>query len=139
MSVLVRKYPILYLIIAILGTLLLIFAGCAQPQKQALTATPLEVPKEGSPGEYINVIIQVASNKPCRLVLATPHKTEIDNYLAPYSIDTLTIPNSDGEVVFHERIPAHTMPGNYVLKVIQMKRVGDTNGTEIFSQTFVIR
>ena len=139
MSVLVRKYPILYLIIAILGTLCLIFAGCSQPQKQALTATPLEFPKEGSPGEYINVIIRVSSTQACKLVLATPHKTEIDNYLFPYSIDTLTIPNSEGTVVFHERIPAYITPGNYVLKVMQMKRIGDTEGTEIFSQTFVIR
>ena len=126
-------------VIVILGMLSLVSGACTQSPEQAITATPLEVPKEGSPGEYINVIIQVASDQPCKLVLATPHKTEVDNYLAPHTSDTLTIPNSDGTIVFHERIPWETVPGNYVLRVIQMRRDGDTEGTEIFSQTFVVR
>jgi len=129
----------LSIVIVILGILSLISGACTQPPKQAITATPLEVPKEGSRGEYINVVIQVSSVQPCKLVLSTPHKTEVDNYLAPYTSGTLTIPNSDGTVVFHERIPVDTTPGNYVLKVIQMKHDGDTEGTEIFSQTFVVR
>jgi len=129
----------LYIVIVILGILSLVSGACTQSPEQAITATPLEVPKEGSPGEYINVIIQVASDQPCKLVLATPHKTEVDNYLAPHTSDTLTIPNSDGTIVFHERIPWETVPGNYVLRVIQMRRDGDTEGTEIFSQTFVVR
>ena len=128
----------LYIIIVILGILSLISGACTQSPEQAITATPLEVPKEGSPGEYINVIIQVSSLQPCELVLATPHKTEVDNYLAPYTSDTLTYPNSDGTVVFHERIPWETAPGSYVLRVIQMRHDGDTEGTEIFSQTFIV-
>ncbi|UCC17706.1 MAG: hypothetical protein JSU58_03905 [Dehalococcoidales bacterium] len=63
------------------------------------------------------MIIQVSSNQPCKLVLATAHKTEIENYLNPYTSDMVTIPNSDGEVVFHQRIPAGTTPGSYILKV----------------------
>jgi hypothetical protein len=65
-----------------------------------MEAIPLEVPKEGSPGEYIDVIIEVSSDQPCKLVLSTPYKTEADNYLSPNTSDTLTIPNSDGKVFF---------------------------------------
>ena len=126
-------------VIVITGILSLVSGACTQSLEQAITATPLEVPKEGSPGDYINVIIQVASNKPCRLILATPHKTEVDNYLYPYTTETLTIPNSDGTVVFHERIPWETVPGSYVLRVVQMRHDGDTEGKEIFSQTIVVR
>ena len=128
-----------YILILILVILSLVSGACTQSPEQAITATPLEVPKEGSPGEYINVIIQVASDQPCKVVLSTDHKTEIDNYLAPYTSDTLTYPNSDGTVVFHELIPWGTVPGSYVLKVIQMRRDGDTEGTEIFSQNFAVR
>ena len=125
-------------VIVITGILSLVSGACTQSPEQAITATPLEVPKEGSPGDYINVIIQVASNKPCRLILATPHKTEVDNYLYPYTTETLTIPNSDGTVVFHERIPWETVRGSYVLKVIQLRHDGDMEGIEIFSQNFVV-
>ena len=128
-----------YILILILVILSLVSGACTQSPEQAMTATPLEVPKEGSPGEYINVIIQVASDQPCKLVLAAHHKTEVDDYFAPYTSDTLTTPNSDGTVVFHERIPWETVPGNYALRVIQMRRDGDTEGAEIFSQTFVVR
>ena len=129
----------LCVLIVILGILSLLSGACTQSPEQAITATPLEVPKEGSPGDYINVIIQVASNNPCRLILATTHKTEVDNYLYPYTTETLTIPNSDGTVVFHERIPWETVPGSYVLKVIQLRHDGDAEGVEIFSQNFVVR
>ena len=129
----------LYIVIVILGILSLVSGACTQSPKQAITATPLEVPKEGSPGEYINVIIQISSDQPCKLVLSTPHKTEVDNYLSPNTSDTLTYPNSDGTVVFNERIPWETVPGSYILRVIQMRRDGDTEGTEIFSQDFVVR
>ena len=129
----------LFMAIVILVILPLVSGACAQSQGQSITATPLEVPKEGSPGEYINVIIEVSSIQPCKLILSAPHKTEVDNYLAPYTSDTLTFPNSDGTVVFHEEIPMGTIPGNYILKVMQMKHDGDTEGTEIFSQTFIVR
>ena len=113
--------------------------ACTQSPEQAITATPLDVPKEGIHGEYIDVIIQVANKQPCKIILATPHKTEIDNYLAPHTTDTLTYPNSDGTVVFHERIPWETVPGSYVLRVMQMRHDGDKEGREIFSQTIVVR
>lgn len=130
--------PKLYMVFTILSLLVLVSGACAESPTQTMTATPLEVPKEGSPGEYINVIIQVSSDQPCKLVLSTPHKTEVDNYLSPNTSDTLTIPNSDGKVVFHERIPWETVPGSYVLRVIQMRHDGDTEGKEIFSQDFKV-
>jgi len=130
---------LLYAVIVILGILSLVAGACAQPPAQTMTATPLEVPEEGRAGEYINVTIRVSSDQPCKLVLATPHETEVDNYLSPNTSDTLTFPNSDGAVVFHERIPRETVPGSYVLKVIQMRQDGDTVGTEIFSQDFFVR
>ena len=107
-----------YAIILILGILTLISGACTESPAQTMAATPLEVPKEGSPGEYIDVIIQVSSDQPCKLILSTPHKTEVDNYLSPNTSDMLTTPNSDGKVVFHERIPWETDPGNYVLRVL---------------------
>ena len=113
--------------------------GCTQPKEQTSGATPIQVPKEGIPGEYIDVIIQVSNNQPCKLVLATAHKTEIDNYLNPYTSDMVTIPNSDGEIVFHQRIPAGTTPGSYILKVVQLKNDRDNDGSEIFSQTFIVK
>ena len=126
-------------VIVILGILSLVCGACAESPAQDLTATPLEVPKEASPGEYINVIIQVSSDQPCKLVLSTPHKTEVENYLSPHTSDTLTYPNSDGNVVFHERIPWETVPGSYVLKVIQMRHDGDMEGVEIFSQDLIVQ
>jgi hypothetical protein len=99
-----------YMLISMPVILSLLLGACVQSPAQDLTATPLEVPKEASPGEYINVIIQVASDQPCKLVLSTPHKTEIDNYLAPHTSDTLTYPNSGGTIAFHERIPWETVP-----------------------------
>ena len=128
-----------YAVILMLGILFMVAGACTDSPKEIMTATPLEVPEEGARGEYIDVIIQVSSDQPCKLLLTTSHKTEVENYLAPYTTDTLTFPNSDGTVVFHERIPANTTPGNYVLKVMQMKRDGDSEGTEIFSRTFIVR
>ena len=128
-----------YIVILILAILSLVSGACAESPVQNMTATPLEVTKEGSPGEYIDIIIQISSDQPCKLVLSTPHKTEVDNYLSPNARDTLTIPNSDGTVVFHERIPWETVPGSYVLRVIQMRHDGDTEGREIFSHDFIVR
>ena len=126
-------------VIVILCILSMISGACTHSQKQVITATPLEVTKEGHPGENIDLIIRVSSDQPCKLILSTSHKTEIDNYLSPYTNDALTYPNSDGTVVFHERIPDYTSPGNYVLKVKQMKRDGDTEGIEIYSQVFTVK
>ena len=117
----------------------LVFGACTESKDQTMGAIPLEVSKEGTAGEYIDVIIQVSSDQPCKLILSTPHKTEVGNYLSPYTSDTQTFPNSDGTVVFHERIPWETAPGNYILRVIQMRYDGDTEGEEIFSQDFIIR
>jgi hypothetical protein len=128
-----------YMLISIPVILSLLLGACVQSPAQDLTATPLEVPKEASPGEYINVIIQVASDQPCKIVLTTPHKTEIDNYLAPHTTDTLTYPNSDGTVVFHEQIPWETAPGNYILKVFQMTHDSNQEGKEIFSQDLIVQ
>ena len=129
----------LCMVIVILGILSLVSGSCAQSPKQAITATPLEVPKEGSLGEYINVRIQLSSNQPCVLMLSTVHKTEIDNYLAPYTRKTLVYPDNNKVVVWHEQIPWETVPGSYVLRVIQMRHDGDTEGAEIFSQHFKVK
>ena len=129
----------LCIIVVILGILSLVSVACTQSPDQAITTTPVEVSKEGRPGDYINVIIQVSSLKPCKLILSTSHRTEVDNYLAPNTSDKLTIPNSDGTVVFHERIPWEAVPGSYILRVIQMRHNGDTEGKEIFSQDFKVK
>lgn len=128
----------LFMLFVIPVIISLAFTACGQSEKQEITATPIEVPKEGNPGEYISVIMQTSSLRACKLVLSTPHKTEIDNYLFPYTNETQTIPNSDGKVVFREQIPHGTAPGSYVLRVIQMRYDGDTEGSEILSQTFII-
>jgi hypothetical protein len=129
----------LYIIIVILGILTLAVGACTNSQKQVATATPLQVDKEGYPGEYIDLVIQVSSNQPCKLILCTSHKTEVDNYLVPSTSDTLTYPNSDGTVVFHEKIPEYTLPGDYILKVKQMRRDGDTEGIEIYRKDFKVK
>ena len=128
----------LFSIIVILCILPFISGACTESPAPTVTGRPLEVPSAGSPGEYIYAIIQVISNQPCKLVLSTPHKTGVENYLAPYTTDTLTIPNSDGTVVFHERIPWGTVPGSYELRVMQMISDGDTEGTEIYSRHFIV-
>jgi hypothetical protein len=129
----------LYVVIAILGVLVLVTGACAESPAQTITATPLEVPDEGSPGEYISVRIQLSSDQPCVLILSTIHKTGIDNYLAPHTARTLVYPDNNKVVVWHERIPWETAPGSYVLRVIQMRHDGDTEGTEIFSQDFTVK
>ena len=131
--------PKFYIVFTILSLLVLVSGACTESPEQTMTVTPLEVPKEGSPGEYIDVIIQVSSTQPCKIVLATQHKTEVDNYLHPYTTETLTYPNSDGTIVFHERIPWEIVPGSYILRVIQMRQDGDTQGEEIFSQDFKVK
>ena len=125
--------------IVILGILTLAIGACTNSQKQVTAATPLQVDREGNPGEYIDLILQVSSDQPCKLILCTSHKTEVDNYLFPSTNETLTYPNSDGTVVFHDKIPEYTSPGNYVLKVKQIKRDGDTEGIEIYSQDFKVK
>ena len=132
------KYK-LFILIAILGLLSLVSGACTRSPEQIITATPVEITKEGNPGEYIDLILRISGDQPCKLVLTTLHKTEVDNYLSPYANDTLTYPNSDGTVVFHEKIPEYTPPGNYVLTVKQMKREGDMEGIEIFRQDFIVK
>ena len=128
-----------YMVIVILGILSLVSGACTESPAQTMTATPLEVPQEGSRGEYITVRLQLSSDRPCVLTLSTIHKTEIDNYLAPYSAKTLTYPNNNKIVVWHEQIPADISPGSYVLKVFQMTHDRDVEGKEIFSQDLIVR
>ena len=128
-----------YLVIVILCILTLVSGACAESPVQTMTATPLEVPNEGSRGEYITVRLQLSSDRPCVLMLSTIHKTEIDNYLAPYSTKTLTYPDNNKVVVWHERIPGDTPPGSYVLRVFQMTHDRDVEGREIFSQDLIVR
>ena len=131
----------LYAVIVILGILSLASGACTESPAQSMTATPLEVPSEGSRGEYITVILQLSSDRPCVLVLSTVHKSEIDNYLAPWtSAKNFTYPDNNKVVVWHERIPWDTPPGGYyVLKVQQMTYDGDEEGKEIFSQAFLVK
>ena len=131
--------PKLYIVILILGILSLVSGACAESPTQTTTATPLEVPNEGSRGEYITIRLQLSSDRPCVLMLSTIHKTEIDNYLAPYSTQTLTYPDNNKVVVWHERIPGDTPLGSYVLRVFQMTHNGDVEGKEIFSQDFRVK
>lgn len=127
-----------YMIVLILGILSLLFGACAESPAQTMTATPLEVPNEGSRGEYITVRLQLSSDRPCVLMLSTIHKTEIDNYLAYYSTKTLTYPDNNKVVVWHERIPGDTTPGSYVLRVFQMTHDRDVEGKEIFSHDLIV-
>jgi len=129
----------LYMIIVILSMLSPVFQSCANSPEKILTATPLQVSKEGSPGEYLDVRIQLSNDQPCILKLTTVHKTEIDNYLARYTTKTLTYPDNNKIVVWHEQIPSDTSPGNYVLRVFQMTQDGDTEGKEILSQDFKVK
>lgn len=131
--------PKSYLVIVALCILTLVSGACAESSEQTMTATPLEVPKEASPGEYIDLRLQLSSEQPCMLILASVAKTEIDNYLAPYTTETLTYPDNNRIVVWHEQIPPGTGQGSYILKVIQMRHDGDTEGKEIFSQSFIVR
>jgi hypothetical protein len=128
-----------HIIILILGILSLVSGACAESPAQTMTATPLEVPKEGILGEYITVRIQLSSDQPCKLILSSVAKTEVDNYLAPYTTSTLTYPDNNKIVVWHERIPGDTVPGRYILRVFQMAHDGDKEGKEIFSQDFIVR
>ena len=67
------------------------------------------------------------------------HKTEIENYFAPYTRRTVTYPDNNYVLTFHEQIPIGTIPGDYILKVIQLKSQGDNEGIEIFSKTFFVK
>jgi hypothetical protein len=129
----------LYIVLVILGILILVTGACAKSPVQDMTATPLEVSKEGISGEYINVRIKLSSDQPCILVLSSVAKTEVDNYLAPYTTNTLTCPDNNKIVTWHERISWGTSPGMYILKVFQMTHDGDKEGKEIFSQDLLVR
>ena len=128
-----------YRLILFLVMISLLFGACAESQAPDLTATPLEVSKEASPGEYVDVRLQLSSDQPCRLILASVAKTEVENYLAPYSSPKLTYPDNNKIVVFHEQIPGYTVPGRYVLRVFQMTQDEDIEGKEIFSQDLIVQ
>jgi len=114
--------------------------GCqSTPSTPTSSATPIEVPTEAQPGEYVTVIIKVTSNQPYELILAKSHKTEIDNYFAPYTRRTVTYPDNNNVLTFHEQIPIGTIPGDYILKVKQLKSQGDNEGIEIFSKPFFVK
>ena len=123
-------------LVLILAVLAVPIGGCSDVQSQ--NAEPIDVPNEGKPGDYVKVILRVTTTQPCKLVLATPHETEIDNYLFPDANDTFTIPNSDGTVVFYEKIPPETPPGTYQLIVVQKRHRFDNKGTELYLQAFLI-
>lgn len=128
-----------YFVMVFLCILALVVGECTESSEQTMAATPLEVSKEASPGEYIEVRLQLSSEQPCKLILASVAKTEIDNYLSPYTAETLTYPDNNKIVVWHEQIPFGTLRGSYILKVFQMMHDGDTEGKEIFSQSFMVR
>jgi hypothetical protein len=113
-------------------------SGC-QSTPVPSSATPIEVPTEAQPGEYVTVSIKVTSNQPYEIILAKNHKTEIENYFAPYTRRTVTYPDNNYVLTFHEQIPIGTIPGDYILKVIQLKSQGDNEGIEIFSKTFFVK
>ena len=126
------------IILVISTSILSALTGCqSTPPKSS--ATPIEVPTEAQPGEYITVTIEVTSNQPYELILAKSHKTEIDNYFSPYTRRTVTYPDNNNVLTFHEQIPVDTIPGDYILKVKQLKSQGDSEGIEIFSQTFFVK
>jgi hypothetical protein len=128
-----------YMMILVLGILALVAGACAKSPVQDMTATPLEVSEEGIHGEYIDVRLQLSSDQPCTLILSSVAKTEVDNYLAPYTTSTLTYPDNNRIVVWHERIPWDTAPGVYILRAFQMTQGGDKEGKEIFSQDLLVR
>ena len=128
-----------YIVFVILGILILVTGACAKSPAQDMTATPLEVSSESSPGEFIDVRIQLTSDQPCLLILASVAKTEVDNYLAPYTTSTLVYPDNNNVVVWHEQIPFDTAPGRYILKVFQMMQDGSEEGKEIFSRDLIVR
>ena len=128
-----------YIVLVILWILILVTAACAKSPAQDMTATPLEVSKEGISGEYIDVRLQLSSEQPCILILSSVAKTEVDNYLAPYTASALTYPSNEKIVVWNERIPGDTTPGRYILRVFQIRYDGDKEGKEIFSQDLIVR
>ena len=129
----------LYTMTTLLGVLALVSMACTTSPTPTMTATPLEVPNEGIRGEYITVTLQLSAERPCTFVLSTEHKTEIENYLAPYSARKLTYPDNNNVVTLHEQIPFGTPSGVYVLKVVQMTHDGDDEGTEVFNTAFLVQ
>ena len=128
-----------HILILILAILPLVSPACAESPAQTMTATPIEASKEASPGEYIDVRLQLSSDQPCMLILSSVARTEVNNYLSPYTTRTLTYPDNNKIAVWHERIPGDTVPGRYILRVFQMRRDGDQEGKEIFSQDLIVR
>jgi hypothetical protein len=128
------KFGVIVMSVAV--ALLLAVAGCQTTASPMPKGTPLEVPSEAHLGEYITVRVGLESEQPCRLILATEHQTGVDNYLSPAK--KLTYPDNNNVVVMHEQVPWDLVPGVYVLRVVQMRYDGDTEGAEIVSQTFMV-
>jgi len=129
---------LLAIILAVSIGILFTLTGC-QSTPTPSSATPIEVPTEAQPGEYVTVTIKVTSNQPYELILARDYKTEIENYFAPHTSRTVTYPDNNNVLTFHEQIPIGTTPGDYILKVIQLKSQGDKEGIEIFSKSFFVK
>ena len=124
------------ILMSVAVALLVAVAGCQTAASPTPQATPLEVPSEAHPGEYITVRVRLESEQPCRLILATEHRTGVDNYLSLQQ--QLVYPDNNNVVVMHEEIPWDLDPGVYVLRVVQMRYDGDTEGAEIVSQAFLV-
>ena len=124
------------IVMSVTVALLVAVADCQTAASPTPKPTPLEVPSEAHPGEYITVRVRLESEQPCRLILATEHQTGVDNYLSPEK--QLVYPANDNVVVMHEQIPWDLFPGVYVLRVVQMRYDGDTEGAEIVSQTLTV-
>ncbi len=110
------------------------------PMPQKDIATPLEFPTEGVRGEYITARVQLQNDQPCILSLSSRQKTGIDNYLAPHTTSTVTYPDNNRIVTWHEKIPESTPTGsNYVLRVVQMKSPSDYKVTVVLSRNFRVK
>lgn len=122
----------------VLSVLALVSGACAS-SLQITKAIPLDIPTEGSLGEYITVRLQLSSKQPCILVLNEIGKTE--DYLAPGTTSTVAYPDDNKIVVWNKQIPASTPLGNYVLRVIQIGQDEGTIGigTEVFKQDFKVK
>ena len=63
----------------------------------------------------------------------------LSSNFAPYTSRTVTYPDNNNVLTFHEQIPIGTSPGDYILEVIQLKSQGDKEGIEIFSKSFFVK
>ncbi len=123
--------------ILLLGTFFTL-VGC-QNDMGTLTSKPIIVPTEGKAGESIIVKIKVTSSQPCELILTKSYKTDVVNYFSPYTAKSLAYPENDGTITWNQSIPWNTVPGQYILRIVQMRSPQDTTGREIFSQAFWVR